>query len=81
MSQHSQSSLERAPVSEKNTSAAAPTRALEREVVPPEIAAAREQVLTSGEARLADLRSQYLNGTYRVEAAKVAAKIVDDHLS
>jgi anti-sigma28 factor (negative regulator of flagellin synthesis) len=64
-----------------NSQAAAPARAREREPLSPSIAAAREQILTSTEARVAELRHQYLSGTYNVDAAEVAAKIVDDHLS
>jgi hypothetical protein len=31
-------------------------------------------------ARIAELRRQYVNGTYHVDAAKVSAKIIDEHL-
>jgi anti-sigma28 factor (negative regulator of flagellin synthesis) len=60
---------------------AAPARAREREPLSPAIAAAREQALTATEARVAELRSQYLSGSYQVDAGKVAAKLIDDHLS
>ncbi len=32
------------------------------------------------EARVAELRQQVLNGTYEVEAAKLSAKIIEQHL-
>jgi anti-sigma28 factor (negative regulator of flagellin synthesis) len=33
------------------------------------------------EARVAELRRQYSEGTYRVNSAELAAKMVDDHLT
>jgi anti-sigma28 factor (negative regulator of flagellin synthesis) len=33
------------------------------------------------EARIAELRRQYLEGSYSVDPREVAARIVDDHLS
>jgi anti-sigma28 factor (negative regulator of flagellin synthesis) len=68
-------------MNQKDTSAAAPARARERQALSPATLAACEQVLTDREARIAELRKQYLSGTYKVDAGKVAAKIVDDHLS
>ena len=32
------------------------------------------------EARIADLREQYLAGTYKVDAAELSRKLVDSHL-
>jgi anti-sigma28 factor (negative regulator of flagellin synthesis) len=32
------------------------------------------------EKRIAELRRQYVEGTYRVDAAQVSASIIDDHL-
>lgn len=32
------------------------------------------------EARIAELRRQYLEGSYRMDAGEVAARIVDEHL-
>jgi anti-sigma28 factor (negative regulator of flagellin synthesis) len=61
--------------------AAAPARARQREPISPAIVAAREQAVTNTEARIAELRKQHLAGTYKVDAAELAAKIVDDHLS
>jgi anti-sigma28 factor (negative regulator of flagellin synthesis) len=33
------------------------------------------------EARVAELRRQYLEGSYRVDAGEIAARVVDDHLT
>lgn len=33
------------------------------------------------EARIAELRRQYLEGSYSVDPQEVAARVVDDHLS
>ena len=42
----------------------------------------REQCETTPEreARVAELREQYLNGTYQVDAARLSAAIIDEHL-
>ncbi|HMJ62718.1 MAG TPA: flagellar biosynthesis anti-sigma factor FlgM [Bryobacteraceae bacterium] len=39
-----------------------------------------DEVDADREARIAELRRQYLEGSYRADAGEVAARIVDDHL-
>jgi anti-sigma28 factor (negative regulator of flagellin synthesis) len=46
---------------------------VDRDSRPAEIDAARE-------TRIAELRRQHLEGSYRADAGEVAAKIVDEHL-
>jgi anti-sigma28 factor (negative regulator of flagellin synthesis) len=46
---------------------------VDRDSQPAEIDAARE-------ARIAELRRQHLEGSYRADAGEVATKIVDEHL-
>jgi anti-sigma28 factor (negative regulator of flagellin synthesis) len=36
---------------------------------------------TDREARIAELRRQYLEGSYSMDPREIAARIVDDHLS
>lgn len=43
-------------------------------------ASAASQALDGNDDRISELRRQYLNGSYQPEPAKVAAKIVDEHL-
>jgi anti-sigma28 factor (negative regulator of flagellin synthesis) len=47
--------------------------------VSPAVTAA-SQALAKQDDRVAELRQLYLSGSYQTDAAKVAAKIVDEHL-
>jgi flagellar biosynthesis anti-sigma factor FlgM len=43
-------------------------------------ATAASQGIQNHEDRIAELRQAYLSGSYQPDAAKIAAKIVDEHL-
>lgn len=44
------------------------------------VAAAASRALESSNDRVTELRQQYVDGTYKVDAAALSAKIVNDHL-
>lgn len=44
------------------------------------IASAASNTLEVSDAKIAELREQYLNGTYQVDADKLSSKIIDEHL-
>jgi anti-sigma28 factor (negative regulator of flagellin synthesis) len=42
---------------------------------------AASQALAKQDDRVAELRQRYLSGSYQTDSAKIAAKIVDEHLA
>jgi anti-sigma28 factor (negative regulator of flagellin synthesis) len=44
------------------------------------IAAAASNTLNAPAEKIAELREQYLSGTYSVDADKLSSKIIDEHL-
>jgi anti-sigma28 factor (negative regulator of flagellin synthesis) len=44
------------------------------------IASAASNALESQHEKIAQLREQYLNGTYEVDADKLSSKLIDEHL-
>ncbi|HWF47524.1 MAG TPA: flagellar biosynthesis anti-sigma factor FlgM [Bryobacteraceae bacterium] len=79
-------SIEASPELRPLANQAAPSQ----QEVPGHIAADHSEVSTAASAaiqdiqkrdsRVAELRQQYLNGSYQPDAGRVAAKIVDEHL-
>ena len=69
-------------LSEKRTHAPAPSPAppAADQVSVGKVAAAASKALEPADQRVAELRQKYLEGTYKVDAAALSAKIVDDHL-
>ncbi len=45
------------------------------------LASALSDAIAPRDARVAELRKQYLDGTYYVSAAKISSKMVDEHLA
>ncbi len=45
------------------------------------IALAASKSLETPESKIQELRAQYLDGTYKVDAKDLSAKIVDEHLT
>jgi len=64
----------------KQTEHAAAPGSVEDHVSLGSVAVAASNSLDAPEARIAELRQQYLEGTYQVDAGKLGAKIVDEHL-
>jgi len=54
--------------------------AVQDEVKVGSVAVAASHSLEASESRIAELRQQYLDGTYQVGAEKLSAKIIDEHL-
>lgn len=44
------------------------------------VAVAASHILETSESRVAELRQQYLDGTYQVDAETLSAKIIQQHL-
>ena len=44
------------------------------------LASAASNTLEAPDAKIAQLREQYLNGTYQVDADKLSSKLIDEHL-
>jgi anti-sigma28 factor (negative regulator of flagellin synthesis) len=44
------------------------------------VAKAVSQGLVASEARVAELRAQYQSGSYKVDAADLSSKLIDEHL-
>lgn len=44
------------------------------------VALAASQILEASEPKIAALRQQYLDGTYRVDPNELSSRIVDEHL-
>jgi len=64
----------------KQTEHAAAPGSVEDHVSLGSVAVAASNSLDASEARIAELRQQYLEGTYRVDGGKLGAKIVEEHL-
>jgi anti-sigma28 factor (negative regulator of flagellin synthesis) len=60
--------------------AAGPTSQSADQVSLGSVAAAVSKALESSNQRVAELRQQYVSGTYKVDAAALSAKIVNDHI-
>ena len=64
----------------KQTEQAAVSGSVEDHVCLGSVAVAASNSLDGPDAKIAELRQQYLDGTYQVQPDKVSAKIVDEHL-
>ena len=64
----------------KQTEQAAASGSVEDHVSLGSVAVAASNSLDAPDAKIAELRQQYLDGTYQVHPDKVSAKIVDEHL-
>ncbi len=67
------------PATKDAEHAAAPGSAQDEVSLGP-VALAASSSLDAPDARIVELRQQYLDGSYQVEAHKLGAKIVDEHL-
>ena len=64
----------------KQTEQAVAPGSVQDEVTLGAVAVAASNSLDAPEAKIAELRQQYLDGTYQVPADKISAKIVKEHL-
>jgi anti-sigma28 factor (negative regulator of flagellin synthesis) len=64
----------------KQTEHAAEPGSVEDHVSLGSVAVAASNSLDAPEPRIAELRQQYVDGVYQVDAGKLGAKIIDEHL-
>ena len=64
----------------KATEQAPAPESLEDEVTVGNVALAAANSLDAPEGRIAELRQQILDGTYKVDAHSLSSKIIDEHL-
>jgi len=64
----------------KETEHAVAPGSVQDEVRVGSVALAASNSLDAPEGRIAELRQRYLDGTYNVDADKLGAKIIDEHL-
>jgi anti-sigma28 factor (negative regulator of flagellin synthesis) len=64
----------------KRTEQAVAPSSVEDHVSLGSVAVAASNSLDEPEARIAELRQQYLEGAYQVDAGELSARIIDEHL-